>query len=60
MLAKIRNFLREEEGAETVEWVFVVALLIIGALVAWQALRDEIIRLLEDITGALEDVPSGS
>ena len=24
MLAKIRNFLREEEGAETVEWVFVV------------------------------------
>ena len=53
MLAKIRNFLREEEGAETVEWIFVVALLIIGLAAAWTVLGTAITETIQDIADAI-------
>jgi Flp pilus assembly pilin Flp len=57
LTAKVRNFLRDEEGAETVEWVFVVALLILGVAVTWIALKDEVINILEAIIDELENIP---
>jgi Flp pilus assembly pilin Flp len=58
MLAKIRNFLREEEGAETVEWIFVVALLVLGLAAAWAVLGGAITDTIQEIADALGELPT--
>lgn len=38
----VKNFIRDEEGAELVEWIVFVSLLVIGIAAAIIALRDAI------------------
>ncbi|WP_221048143.1 Flp family type IVb pilin [Methylogaea oryzae] len=38
----LKNFLRDEEGAELVEWIVFVALVVLGIAAAVAFLRDEI------------------
>jgi Flp pilus assembly pilin Flp len=59
LTAKVRNFLRDEEGGETVEWVFVVALLVVGLAGAWLVLRNEIVDTINAIANQLINAQDG-
>lgn len=52
---KVLAFLREEEGLTTVEYAVAGALVAGGLILAFVALRDQVIVELGDITDALAD-----
>lgn len=61
----MKNFLlklwRDEEGAELVEWVVIVALIAAAAVATYALLETRISSLMENVLGYIEGkVPTGS
>ena len=55
-MAQLRRFWNDESGAEFVEWAVVVIILLVAAVVTYQAIGVELRAILEAIVGWLEDV----
>jgi pilus assembly protein Flp/PilA len=53
MFTKVKNFLREEEGASAVEYGLLVAGIAIAALVAIQAVGTNLSTLFTNVAGNL-------
>ena len=50
MLTLIKNFLKEEEGTETVEWAILAALLLAGGGVVWGQIGTAVSNTMGGIT----------
>ncbi|MFI3189644.1 hypothetical protein BCS42_05475 [Crenothrix sp. D3] len=56
-----RVFLADEQGAETVEWVMIAAVLAgIIAIASWDILKDAVNASIIKITGCIENVTNGT
>lgn len=49
------NFLKDEQGLETVEWVVMASLIVIGIVLAATTLGDKIASSLGYLTGKIKD-----
>lgn len=56
----MRDFLRDEEGAELVEWIVFVALLVLGIGVAVVALRSAINTGYDGIKSCIANAKTGN
>jgi Flp pilus assembly pilin Flp len=56
MNALLKKLWMEEEGGEGLEYPFVIAMIILAALATWLLLGPEILRILNLILGALQEV----
>lgn len=58
-ITSIKTFLREEDGAELVEWSVFVAVLVISIVAAIAAMRTDITELWAAIGALLDDAQDG-
>ena len=54
----IKSFIREEEGATAVEYAVVVALIIVGAIVAVTAFGTALSTWFNDTSGTIGNLPT--
>ncbi len=60
MLAKLRSFIRDEEGVTMVEYALILALVAVVAIVAWQTLGSKINNAVKSANDAIPNSsPSG-
>jgi len=57
MSGELERFLRDENGAELVEWAVVTLILLAASVVALTAIGDEVYRILNNILDQLERIP---
>lgn len=57
MLNVIKNFVRDEDGLEMVEWAIVAALITTAAAVALQTLGTSVATKFTDMDGIIQGLP---
>jgi Flp pilus assembly pilin Flp len=60
MTGMLQRFWRDEQGAEMVEWALVTIVLLIFTVTALLMLREEIIKLFQDVFAAIQADPPDS
>lgn len=60
MKAMLKRFVKDESGMETIEWVMVGALVVLGFVAMWGTFQPSIKAVLDAIQGELDDAAAGS
>jgi len=53
LLQKLRRFVRDEQGTETLEWGLVCGLIVIGAIVAITAIGPKVTKMWNDLNAGI-------
>ena len=57
MSEELKRFLKDEDGAELVEWAVVTIILLAASVVALTEIGDELYRIFSNILDQLERIP---
>lgn len=58
MSERVKQFLRDESGLTTVEYALLLALVVVGAIVAWQALGNTVKTTVNSSAGSITNAGS--
>jgi Flp pilus assembly pilin Flp len=59
MKALLKRFVKDESGMETIEWVMVGALVVLGFVALWVAFKPHISSVLDEIANELDSAAAG-